>query len=306
MIQSVMEAKGMNRMKKSLPILLALALVLTACLSLAEAITVRPLEITQDSYDPDNGEFWFSMDTVGNPGSSLLTMALYLEDRYSLDEIENLRPGDTIEVEGETYTVELLVIHGVYDSDGDGECDRGGITVKNPDQVKDLLDKHKLGISDKELIPSSYEVYTLEAFDGYIAFTVGNDGFCHPLVNDRTFRTLIGTVVIPLPLPEGFVCHIADEFGDKDIVNGTAQDFLDALEYGCNPFCNIARFENGKLMEVRIFPRCRCLGFLGCITEDTMADALIVTLDTQLFQDRFAFGAVKLFLCPVNPAAGDA
>lgn len=145
-----------------------------------------------------------------------------------------------------------MVIHGWYDSDGDGEYDRGSITVRNPDQVKDLLEKYKLKISEYELDPESYEIYTQEEFDGYIAFTVGSDGFCHPLVNDVSFRTLVGTVEIPLPLPEGFVCHIIDEFGDSDIENGTAQDFLDALEYGCDRYEDIVRFEDGKPLEVWI------------------------------------------------------
>lgn len=239
-------------MKKSLLILLTLALVLTAGLSVAETVIVHPLEIKQNDYDLDNGEFWFETDDVDNPGSGLLTMALYLEDRYNLAEIENLRQGDTIEFKGKTYTVELVVIHGWYDSDGDGEYDRGSITVKAPDQVKYLLDKYELEISAYELEPSSYEIYTQEEFDGYIAFTVGNNGFCHPLINDITFRTLIGTVEIPLPLPEGFACHIVDEFGDSDIENGTAQDFLDALEYGFDRYSDMVRFEDGKLMEAWI------------------------------------------------------
>lgn len=239
-------------MKRSLSILLMLVLFLAAGLSPAEAETIRPLEITPDSYDLNNGEFWFSMDEVENPGNYPLTMTLYLEDRYSQTEIENLRQGDTIEIKGETYTVDLVVIHGWYDSDGDGEYDSGSITVKDADQVKDLLEKHGLVISEYELNPSSYEIYTQEEFDGYIAFTVGTDGFCHPLINDVSFRTLIGTVEVPLPLPEGFVCQIDDMFGSSDIDNGTAQDFLDALEYGCDCYSDVARFENGKLMEVRL------------------------------------------------------
>ncbi len=185
-------------MKKALPFLLTLALIFMAGLSPAAADAVRPLEITQESYDLDNGEFWFSMDAVDNPGNSPLTMTLYLEDRYSLTEIENLHQGDTIEVDGKTFTVGLVVIHGWYDSDGDGENDTGSITVKDPGQVKDLLDKYRLEISEHELVPSSYEIYTQEEFDGYIAFTVGDDGFCHPLVNDRPCRTQIGTAEIPL------------------------------------------------------------------------------------------------------------
>ena len=238
-------------MKKTRFVLFMLALVLAAGLSLAEPVTVRPLEITPDSYDPANGEFWFEMDAVENPDSVPLTMTLYLEDRYNPEEIEDLRPGDSVEVEGETYTVELVVIHGFYDSDGDGEYDAGSITVKDPDRVRDLLEKYELVISEHELDPASYEIYTREEFDGYIAFTVGGDGFFHPLVNDETFRTLIGTAEVPLPLPEGFSCHIEYVFGDSDnIENGTAQDFLDVLEYGCSRYDDIARFEDGKLMEV--------------------------------------------------------
>ena len=55
-----------------------------------------------------------------------------------------------------------------------------------------------------------------------------------------------------LPLPEGFECRISDEFGGEDIDHGTAQDFLDILEYGCDQYSDIARFVDGKLMEVRI------------------------------------------------------
>ena len=239
-------------MKRLLSILLTLALILAAGLSPAETAAVRPLEIKADDYDTGNGEFWFDMDAVEDYGGGPLTLTLYLEDRYSLEEIENLRPGDTIEVLGDTYTVDLVVIHGWYDKDGDGEYDTGSITVKDPDQVRDLLDKYQLEISEYELRPESYEIYAREEVDGYMAFTIGEDGFCHPLVNDNTCRTLIGTAEVPLPLPECFVCHISDEFGGNDIENGTAQDFLDAAIYGCDRYSSVARFENGKLTEVWI------------------------------------------------------
>ncbi len=54
-----------------------------------------------------------------------------------------------------------------------------------------------------------------------------------------------------MPLPEGFSCLFADEFGGGELEQGTAQDFLDVLEYDCDPSDSIARFEDGKLMEVR-------------------------------------------------------
>ena len=237
-------------MKRTLSILLTLALILSASLSSAEAETIRPLEITPDTYDPDNGKFWVCMDAADSSGGGSITMDLYLEDRYSLAEIENLRRGDTIEVRGETYTIEIVIIHGWYDKDGDGEFDTGSITVKDPGQAGDLLDKYKLQVSEQELFPFSYEIYTLEEFDGYIAFTVGQDGFCHPLVNDDSFRTFIGSVEVPLPLPEDFTCHIVYEFGNSDDVeNGTARDFLDAAAYGCDCYSDIVRFEDGNLAE---------------------------------------------------------
>ena len=239
-------------MKRLLSILLASALILAAGLSFAETVPVRPLELADGSFDPGNGEFWVEMDPDDNPGGGSLTLSLYLEGRYSQEAIQNLRQGDTVEVDGQIYTVELVLIHGWYDSDGDGENDTGSVTVKDPEAVRELLEKHKIKISEYELDPFSYEIYTQEEFDGYIAFNVGDDGFCHLVVNDMTYRTLIGMVEIPLPLPEWFVCHINDEFGDGDIQDGTAQDFLDALEYGCDRYNDTVRFEDGQLVEAWI------------------------------------------------------
>ncbi len=244
--------KKTKRMKRTLSILLALAMAMAAGLSHAETRTVRPLELTQEDLDLANGEFWFDMDEIEDPENGILNLTLYLEDRYSLAEIESLRPGDTVEVEGEIYTVDLVVIHGWYDKDGDGEFDTGSTTVRDPEQVRELIEKYELELTEEELYPSSYEIYTREEFDGYIAFTVGSDGFCYPLVNDMTFRTLVGEVKISLPLPEGFVCHIHDEFGGESIENGTAQDFLDAAVYGCDRYSSVARFEDGKLIEIWI------------------------------------------------------
>ena len=65
----------------------------------------------------------------------------------------------------------------------------------------------------------------------------------------RSTRRKSSTVEVPLPLPEGFTCHISDMFGDSDIDNGTAQDFLDALEYGSDQYSDVVRFEDGKLVE---------------------------------------------------------
>jgi hypothetical protein len=67
------------------------------------------------------------------------------------------------------------------------------------------------------------------------------------VVNDATFRTKIGTVEIPLPLPETFIYHYEVNWTDKE---GTAQDFLSDLEVS-SQYTSIAWFKDGKLVEAR-------------------------------------------------------
>ena len=110
-------------MKKALSFLFILALLLTAAPSFAETKHIGPLEFTPESYDLNNGEFWFETDIDGEPTGDSFIMTLYLEDRYEPDEIKSLKKGDTVEVDGKTYTVDVVVIHGWYDSDGDGKTD---------------------------------------------------------------------------------------------------------------------------------------------------------------------------------------
>ncbi len=236
------------KMKRALSVLVAVILVSAAGLSLAEAKHVRPLELSPDSYDLNNGEFWFEAYAEDGAAGGSFTMALYLEDRYSIAEAEALTPGDTVEVNGETYTIEAVVIHGEYDSDGDGQPDTGDITVRDPEIAQYLFDKYETVVTDRELVPKSYEIYTKEEFDGYIALSIGTDGYCYPLVNDMTYRRQVGTVEITLPLPESFAFHYEENWDDKD---GGAQEFLGALaEYGFESSGSFARFEDGKLVEV--------------------------------------------------------
>ena len=236
------------KVKKALSLLFAVTLVMLAGLAVAEARHVGPLELTPDSYDLNNGEFWFSAYAEGGLADGSFTMDLYLEDRYSIVEIEALEPDDTVEVDGKTYTVEAVVIHGWYDSDGDGAPDTGDITVRDPKLAQYLYDKYETVVSDRELIPESYEIYTKEEFDGYIAFTIGADGYCHPLVNDVTFHRQVGTAEITLPLPGDFAFHYEQNW---DRLEGGAHEFLDALaDSGFEPYSSSARFSDGKLMEV--------------------------------------------------------
>ena len=236
-------------MKKILSILSVLALILTAGFSCAEAKHVGPLELTPESYDLDNGEFWFTADVEGEPTGDSFTMTLYLENRYDIDEIRNLEKGDTVEVDGKTYTVDVVVIHGWYDSNGDGKRDANNIFVKDQETAQYMLEEYKakINLAPQDLEPSSYEIGFTEDYEDYLSFDIGDDGYCHPVVNDVQFRTKIGTVEIPLPLPENFVYHNEEDWPPKD---GTASDFLYDLEF-CSEFTSLARFIDGKLVEVR-------------------------------------------------------
>ena len=234
-------------MKKIQAILSILALILTAGLSFAEAQHTGPLELTPESYDLNNGEFWFVTDIEGEPAGDSFTMTLYLEDRYEPDVIKNLEKDDTVEVDGQTYTVDAVVIHGWYDTNGDGEPDTGSTFVKDQETAQYMMEKY--GTAIKEATPDldvrSYEIYFTDDYEGYLAFDVGDDGYCHPVVNDATFRTKIGTVEIPLPLPENFVYHYEENWKQKE---GAAPEFLYDLEIS-SEYTTVARFEDGRLVE---------------------------------------------------------
>jgi len=236
-------------MKKNLSILSVLALILTIGLSLAEAKHIVPLELTPESYDLDNGEFWFTTDVEGEPTGDSFTMTLYLENRYDLDEIKNLEKGDTVEVDGKTYTVDVVAIHGWYDSNGDGKRDANNIFVKDQETARYMLEEYYFVViqAPQDLVPSSYEIGFTEDYENLLSFDIGDDGYCHPVVSDVTFRTKIGTVEIPLPLPGNFVYHNEEDWPLKD---GTVSDFLYDLEF-CSEYTSIAWFKDGKLVEVR-------------------------------------------------------
>ena len=236
-------------MKKALSFLFILALLLTAASSFAEAKHIGPLELTPESYDLDNGEFWFETDIEGEPTGDSFLMTLYLEDRYDPDGIKSLKKGDTVEVDGITYTVDVVVIHGWYDSNGDGKTDAGNVFAKDQETAQYILEKYgtKISQAPQDLVPESYEIYFAEDYEGYLTFDLGDDGSCHPVVNDATFRTEICTVEIHLPLPDTFVYHYEEDWTDKE---GTVQDFLYDLEISSR-YVSIAWFKDGQLVEAR-------------------------------------------------------
>ena len=98
-----------------------------------------------------------------------IDVALYREDCYDRNEIENLMPGDTVTVNGKIYTVSEMQMHESFE------------------------------LPRFELIPE-------EAFDGYIVFeALPESQECRAVVNDWIPCTYVGKTTVPLPLPEHFV-----------------------------------------------------------------------------------------------------
>ena len=234
-------------LKKALPVLTALMLIL-ACAA-ASAGNIRPAEIAPDSYDLRNGEFCAGLEQAGEPGEGF-TLTLCVEDLYDAEEIRNLRPGDTVEVCGHSFTVDLIVIHGEYDSDGDGEPDTGATAVADPEQAKDALERHELVADEVEgLVPYAYEVIPREDdFGGYVSFRIREGDRWPAMINDCVPWTQVGSMEVALPLPEGFAYH---EYSGGEETDSTAEDFLGELSEDFNPYNTTVRIADGKLMEVR-------------------------------------------------------
>ena len=127
-------------MKKAFCVL-ATCIFSLCCVLCAEAKTVGPLEHVPDSYDLANGEFCAGVEDPSTIPEGHFTLTLALEDRYAVEQIAGLEPGDTVIAGGKEYTVELVVIHGEYDEDGDGEYDCSATTVRDAEKYRDIIDR---------------------------------------------------------------------------------------------------------------------------------------------------------------------
>ena len=236
-------------MKKSFCIL-AVCMLCFCCLACAEAKTVRPLEIDPAGYDLASGEFCAGVENAESIPEGHFTLTLALEDRYAAEEIAELEPGDTVIVGGKEYTVELVVIHGEYDEDGDGEYDSSGTTVRNAEQFRDVMDRLEIVITeDAEIIPEAYEVCAKDEYSS-IAFLIVSETECLVQVDDCTLFTPVGSVEVTLPLPDGFVCY--DYSGGEEGGPLTAEEFIRRVtDYsGFNPYNTTVVMENGRPVRI--------------------------------------------------------
>ena len=194
----------------------ALVLLLTLCLAAcAGAAEIKPLEPGHQPVDLSGGSFCLAVKDIDKTVTGgYFTASLYLPDHYAAAQIEAIVPGDTVLVNGKSRTVRELVPH--Y---ADGEP----------------------GLVD------SYEIYTEEEFDGYIAFIHASDGCYVCLVNDWTPVFHVEDVKVMLPLPDRFVYTPGEE------EPAGMYEFLNDLEkYGDTflPYNTFCAFEDGVLVSV--------------------------------------------------------
>lgn len=216
----------------------------------AEAKTVWPLETAPDSYDLANGSFCAGVENPETISKGRFILTLALEDRYATEEIAALEPGDAVVVGGKEYTVELVVIHGEYDEDGDGEYDSNGTTVRDAEKYRDIINRLELAIDEgKEIVPKGYEICAKDEYNP-LFFSIVSDSECFVVINDCILYSLVGTVEVQLPLPERFTYY--DHSGGEENDPLAAEEFIeDVTTHGSfNPYNTSAELENGLLVRI--------------------------------------------------------
>ena len=236
-------------MKKCFCILIACMLSF-CCTVCAGARTVRPLETDPGSIDLADGEFCAGVENGETIAEGHFTLTLALEDRYAAEEIAGLEPGDTVIAGGKEYTVELVVIHGEYDEDGDGEYDGSGTTVRDAEKYRDVMDRLEIVISEEEgIVPEAYEVCAKDEYYSLV-FPIVSEKECFVQIDDCTLFTPVGSAEVTLPLSEGFVYY--DHSGGEESGPLTAEEFIRHVTTygGFNPYNTSAVLENGQPVRI--------------------------------------------------------
>ena len=217
----------------------------------SQSVPVCPKAAAWNRTDPLNGCYQIGIEEMDLPDEESLTLSLYAEDLYAREDIENLKPGDTVLVNGEIRTVGVMVIHGYCDTDGDGETDTSCALVRDLEQFQGFLDSREIVVDgDYSSLPdpfelSAFELISTEETAGYLVFEPVSATDCRAVIDDWSPCGYLGRVTVPLPLPEQFVFENAS--GDEEGSEAFLAD-LDAERY--SPYNTDAWFENGLLIRI--------------------------------------------------------
>ena len=139
---------------------------------------LRPAEVSEDTADTENGNFWVRiMNEHKIDDGGYFTADLYEADTYSLQDVNSLQEGDQIQMIGKVWTVSALL----------------------PEE-------------------NGYrELRVKEELDGYFAFKPVTETTCTLVVNDWVASTPVGRKKIMLPLPDAFACVKLESSGDQTV-----------------------------------------------------------------------------------------
>lgn len=144
----------------------------------AQKAVFRPAEVSEDTADTENGNFWVHiMNEQKIDEGGYFTADLYEADTYSLQDVNSLQEGDQIQMIGKVWTVSALL----------------------PEE-------------------NGYrELRVKEEFDGYFAFQPVTDTAYTLVVNDWVASTWVGQKKIMLPLPDAFAYLKLESSGEKTV-----------------------------------------------------------------------------------------
>lgn len=190
---------------------------------------IVPLEITEEDLDLENGEFRLTIeDTDKIISDGYFTAVLYMEDRYDPAQIESLKAGDRVRVNGAWYTVYKVE-----------RMERKG------------YDKGELRLV------VSYEVLPEEEIASYLAFENTRDGNYIAVYDDWSPVTFITRMKIMLPLPDAFVWYDGPEEKEcsADELTELLSIPLDDGSTDCfSPYSTTVVFKDGLMTQIRSFP----------------------------------------------------
>jgi len=220
-------------MKKTgwLGLLACLILALAAGMAAAETAQqeIVPMEIAQDGQVPENGTYRLTIeDTDQIITGGYFTAVLYLEDRYNPEQMENMKAGDRVQVNGEWYTVNKV--------------------ERSEREIYDRGEKRPQVF---------YEILPEEEIPSYLAFEDTREGDYIAVFDDWSPVTFVIRMKIMLPLPDAFVWYDGPEEKPR-----SADEFLELLSIPLDdgstdcfsPYSTTADFRDGQMIEIHSFP----------------------------------------------------
>ena len=232
-------------MKKIIRIGLLAGLVM--CMMLGAALAeggreIAPVPFTDELADLQNGSFCLEVEDMDRiDRSGYFTAVLYLEDLYEAEQIEGMKKGDRVWVNGTWFTVGEIALH-EEEAYWDGD---------NAEQPKE----------GEPAVQITYEIMLPEdAVYEYIVFQKAENGYYYAVVDDWNPVSLVTRIKVMLPLPDKFVYKEMSGGGAEEDLFG-AEDFLDLLrgageEEGTSffsPYNTYVRFEDGMMTEIESY-----------------------------------------------------